>query len=109
MRCTHHGLKSNIVANVICVSAIEDGAYAGIDNSLEVWEQRIHQVAGRVELLANVRAGLGPFTLGANFRRHGCAVQVCCNIGRVRIRVLRGHVMYIPISYRRGEDVLVAV
>jgi len=104
----HHGLNTDIVANVICVTSIDNGAHVGVDDCLEVWARRTHPVTGRGELAVYVVVDLGPCTLSAKLGRHCCVVKIRIERGRVWVRIRCGHVIYIPISYKWLEDLCVA-
>jgi hypothetical protein len=94
----YHSLNTDVVDNVICVTSIDDGVHASVDDCFEVRARRTHQVTGRGELAVYVVVGLTPWTLGANLGRHCCAVKIRIDHGRVWVRIRCGHVIYIPIS-----------
>jgi len=94
----YHGLNTDIVENVICVTNIDDGVHASVDDCFEVWARRTHRVTGSGELVEYVVAAFTPWTLGANLGRHCCAVKIRIERGRVWVRIRCGHVIYIPIS-----------
>ena len=97
-RRAHHGLDADEVANVVCVAVIHDCAHASVDDCLEVRERSTHPVAGQGESVVHVVVGHSPCTLRANFRRHCCAVEICCKLGRVWVRICCGHVIYVIVS-----------
>jgi hypothetical protein len=94
----YHGLNTDIVEDVICVTNIDHGVHASVDDCFEVWARRTHPVTGRGKLAVYVDVGLTPWTLGANLGRHCCAIKIRIELGRVWVRIRCGHVIYIPIS-----------
>ena len=106
---TYHGLDAHIVDDVICVTSIDDGAYVGVDDRFEVWACSAHPVTGRSELVEYEEVGLDPCRLRANLGGHCRVMKICVKIGRIWVRFRRGHVVYVPDSGERLEDVPVAV
>jgi hypothetical protein len=104
----YHGLDTYIVANIIRVAVIDNGAHASVDDRLEVCACRSRPVTGRGELVVYVQVGFNPCTLRANLGHQCCAVKVWFKCGRIRVRIRRGHVIFIPVVCKRHEDARVA-
>jgi hypothetical protein len=105
---TYHGLYAFVVDDEIRIALVEDGVHASIDDLLQIWTRSTHPVASRGKIIVDVVIDYLPCCIRANFGRHRCIVEVVVKRGRVRVWVLRKHVIHIPVSRKWPEHIIVA-